>query len=257
VWNGVRRADAIRRIGGDPDRIAEARRAPGSFHAYLELHVEQGGSLDRERVAIGVVEGIVGIDHYEAVIRGFANHAGTTAMADRRDALLAAAKLVLAVREIVTAEPGRQVGTVGEIHVEPNAPNVIPGLVRHSIELRDLDAARIARLGEAVKARAAQIAAETGTEIAVTLQSRLAPALATPEIQGTIEAAAARLGFATRRLPSGAGHDAQMMAALGPMGMIFVPSVGGISHSPKELSRWEDIGRGADVLLGTVLALAG
>jgi beta-ureidopropionase / N-carbamoyl-L-amino-acid hydrolase len=257
VWNGVRRADAIRRIGGDPDRIAEARRAPGSFHAYLELHIEQGGNLDRERVPIGVVEGIVGIDHYEAVVRGFANHAGTTAMADRHDALLAAAKLALAVREIVTAEPGRQVGTVGEMHVEPNAPNVIPGLVRHSIELRDLDAAKIARLGEAVKARAGEIAAETGTEIEVTLQSRLAPALATPEIQSTIETVAGRLGFATRRLPSGAGHDAQMMALLGPIGMIFVPSVGGISHSPKELSRWEDIARGADVLLGTVLALAG
>jgi len=257
VWNGVRRWDAIRRIGGDPDRIAEARQAPGSFHAYLELHVEQGGSLDREGVPIGVVEGIVGIDHYEAVVRGFANHAGTTAMADRRDALLAAAKLVLAVREIVTAEPGRQVGTVGELHVEPNAPNVIPGVVRHSVELRDLDAAKIARLGETVKARAAQIAAETGTEIEVTLKSRLAPALATPEVQATIEAAAARLGLATRRLPSGAGHDAQMMATLGPMGMIFVPSVGGISHSPKELSRWEDVARGADVLLGTVLALAG
>src|SRR5262249_57898907 len=162
-----------------------ARRAPGSFHAYLELHIEQGGSLDRERVPIGVVEGIVGIDHYEAVVRGFANHAGTTAMADRKDALLAAAKLVLAVRETVTAEAGRQVGTVGEIHVEPNAPNVIPGLVRHTIELRDLDAAKIARLGEAVKARAAQIAAETHTEIAGTLQSRLAPPLATQPTQPT------------------------------------------------------------------------
>jgi N-carbamoyl-L-amino-acid hydrolase len=257
AWNGVTKADAIRKIGGDPARIAEARRAPGSFYAYLELHVEQGGTLDKEGVPIGVVEGIVGIDHYDAVIRGFANHAGTTAMPDRQDALVAASRLVLAVREVVTSEPGRQVGTVGQLLVTPNAPNVIPGLVRHTIELRDLDADKIARLAEAVKARARQIAAETRTEIEITLQSRLGPALATPHVQAAIEAAAARLGLRTRRLPSGAGHDAQMMALLGPMGMIFVPSVAGVSHSPRELSRWEDCARGADVLLETVLALSG
>jgi beta-ureidopropionase / N-carbamoyl-L-amino-acid hydrolase len=256
VWNGVTKSDAVRRIGGDPARIAEARREPGSFHAYLELHIEQGGILDREGVPIGVVEGIVAIDRYEAVIRGFANHAGTTPMPERRDALLAASRLVAAVREIVMAEPGRQVGTVGQLSVTPNAPNVIPGLVRHTIELRDLSAPKIARLAEAIRARARQIAAETGTEIEITPTSHHEAALATPEIQSAIEAAAARVGLRTRRLPSGAGHDAQMMALLGPMGMIFVPSVAGISHSPRELTRWEDCANGANVLLETVMALA-
>ena len=255
VWNGVRKADAIRKIGGDPGRIAEARRAPGSFHAYLELHIEQGGVLHREGVPIGVVEGIVAIDRYEAVVHGFANHAGTTPMPERRDALVAAARLVSAVREIVMAEPGRQVGTVGQLAVTPNAPNVIPGVVRHTIELRDLDAAKIARLAELIRARAARIAEETGTRIEITPTSHHEAALATPAIQSAIEAAAGRLGLRVKRLPSGAGHDAQMMALLGPMGMIFVPSVDGISHSPRELTRWEDCANGANVLLETVLAL--
>ena len=257
VWNGVRKADAVRKIGGDPDRIHEARRAPGSFHAYLELHIEQGGVLDKEGIPIGVVEGIVAIDRYEAVVRGFANHAGTTPMPDRKDALVAASKLAIAVREIVMAEPGRQVGTVGQLQVSPNAPNVIPGLVRHTIELRDLDSAKIARLFRVIEARARQIGEETGTSIEITPTSHHEEARATPALQGTIEAAAGRLGLKTLRLPSGAGHDAQMMALLGPMGMIFVPSVGGISHSPAELTRWEDCASGANVLLETVLALAG
>jgi len=255
VWNGMTNADAIRRIGGDPDRISEARRAPGSIHAYLELHIEQGGTLDRDGVPIGVVEGIVAIDRYDAVIRGVPNHAGTTPMPDRHDALVAAARLVLAVREIVTAEPGRQVGTVGKLTVTPNAPNVVPGLVQHTIELRDLSSARIAALADRINARAAEIAERTGTTIDITRTSHHEPALANPAVQSIIERAAADLGLRSARLPSGAGHDAQMAARLGPMGMIFVPSVDGVSHSPKELTRWDDCANGASVLLNAVLAI--
>ncbi len=255
VQDGVRKGDALRRIGGDPDRIAEARRAPGSFHAYLELHVEQGGRLDRAGVPIGVVEGIVTIDDYDVAVRGFANHAGTTPMPDRRDALVAASSVVLAVREIATAEPGAQVGTVGQMSITPGAPNVVPGEVRLTVEFRDLSGETVTRLGEALKRRAAAIARETSTEIEVTLSSRHEGARANAAVQDAIARAAAARGLPTLRLPSGAGHDAQMMARLGPIGMIFVPSVDGISHSPRELSRWEDCARGADVLLGTILAL--
>jgi N-carbamoyl-L-amino-acid hydrolase len=257
VWNGVTKRDAIKKLGGDPDRIAEARRAQGSFHAYLELHIEQGGSLDKAGIPIGVVEGIVAIDRYEAVVRGFANHAGTTPMPERKDALVAASQLVLAVREVVRAEPGRQVGTVGHLRVAPNAPNVIPGEVRMTIELRDLQSAKIARLAETIRGRAREIAARSETEITIQPLSHHDEALATPEIQRAIEAAADKLSLRHTRLPSGAGHDAQMMALLGPMGMIFVPSVAGISHSPRELTRFEDCANGADVLLHSVLALAG
>ena len=181
-WNGVKLTDALRRIGGDPERIESARRAAGSFHCYLELHIEQGGTLDKAGIPIGVVEGIVSIDRYEAVIRGAANHAGTTPMPERQDALLAASHLTLAVNEVVRREAGRQVGTVGQLHVHPNAPNVIPGEVRHSIELRDLSAEKITRLAEAIEARARQIAAATRTEIRITKRDHHTGAPATTQM---------------------------------------------------------------------------
>jgi N-carbamoyl-L-amino-acid hydrolase len=255
VWNGLRRSDAIRKIGGDPDRIHEARRAKGSHHCYLELHIEQGGTLARAGIPIGVVEGIVAIDRYEATITGVANHSGTTPIADRHDALLAASHLTIAVRDAATREPGRQVATVGRIEVTPNSANVIPGLVQLSVELRDLDPRRLTSMMDDIRARAREIAVTTGTTIAFRELARAAPAAATPEVQRAIERAAGSLGLGASRLPSGAGHDAQMMALLGPMGMIFVPSVGGVSHSPKELTLWEDCSRGADVLLRTVLEM--
>ena len=255
AYGGVRMADGLRKLGGDPIRLADSRIAPGSFHCYLELHIEQSGTLEKAVVPVGVVEGIVSIDEYEVEIRGFANHAGTTPMPERRNALLAAARLIEAVQEIVTREPGRQVGTVGRLEVSPNARNVVPGLVRHSIELRDLSAEKIARLGSQIEERAQAIARETQTEISMKLFEHDEAAIATPQIQSQIEAAAASLGLKTMRLPSGAGHDAQVMAKLGPMGMIFVPSVDGISHSPKELTRWADCANGANVLLETVLRM--
>jgi N-carbamoyl-L-amino-acid hydrolase len=172
----------------------------------------------------------------------------------RRDALLAASHLTIAVNEIVRRDPGRQVGTVGQLNVTPNAPNVVPGVVKLTVELRDLDAAKIAKLAAEIRERAGAIATQTKTEIDFRPGAHHDAALASPAVQKTIEAAAAKLGLATRHLPSGAGHDAQMMATLGPMGMIFVPSVGGISHSPREFTKWEDCARGADVLLHTVLA---
>jgi len=253
VWNGMRRSEAIQRIGGNPDRILEARRPKGAHHCYLELHIEQGGTLERAGVPVGVVEGIVAIDKYDAVVTGFANHAGTTPIAERQDAMLAAAHLTVAVRDAVTRLPGRQVGTVGHIEVTPNSPNVIPGLVRLSIELRDLSPQKLVAMMDDIRARAREIAVTTQTAIEFTQTMRAAPAGADGDVQRAIERAGQALGLGTTRLPSGAGHDAQMMAQLGAMGMIFVPSIGGVSHSPKELTRWEDCARGADVLLRTVL----
>lgn len=255
TFNGVRMRDGVRKIGGDPDRLAEAMIKPGAFHCYLELHIEQGANLYKAGTPIGVVEGIVSIDEYEVEIRGFANHAGTTPMPERRNALLAAAKMIELVQEVVTREPGRQVGTVGHLEVSPNARNVVPGVVKHSVELRDLSPEKIARLGNEIQKRAQDIAQDTKTEISMKQIEHDDPAMATPEIKAQIEAAAVDLGFKTMHLPSGAGHDAQIMAKLGPMGMIFVPSVDGISHSPKELSRWEDCANGANVLLQTVLRM--
>lgn len=255
VWNGMKRSDAIRRIAGNPDQIETAIRGRGTWHSYIELHIEQGGALDRARIPIGIVEGIVGIHRYDVVVEGFANHAGTTPMNDRQDAMVAAAQLTLAVQDIAAKRQGRQVGTVGRIEVEPNSPNVVPGRVTLSVEFRDLAEQVLRELGDQVKARAAQIGRDTRTTITLTLASTNQGQATTSGVQGAIGRAAERAGLKTMRLPSGAGHDAQQIAKIAPMGMIFVPSIGGISHSPKELTAWEDCARGADVLLKTVLDL--
>jgi N-carbamoyl-L-amino-acid hydrolase len=255
TWNGMSRADAIRRIGGAPERIETAIRSKGAHDGYLELHIEQGGTLESRRTPVGIVQGIVSIQRYRAVITGVANHAGTTPMADRQDALVSASRLTLGVREAVTNRPGRQVGTVGHLVVEPNAPNVIPGMVQLTIELRDLSPELLASLAEEIRARAAEIARTSRTTIELTSLGGNPPALASADVQQAIERAAAARGLESVRLPSGAGHDAQMMAQLGPMGMIFVPSVGGISHSPRELTTWQDCANGANVLLSAVLEL--
>jgi N-carbamoyl-L-amino-acid hydrolase len=248
-------AEGIRILGGDPTRLAEARRHPGAVAAFLELHVEQGAILDREQINIGVVEGIVGIKRWNVIVEGFANHAGTTPMEHRQDALLAAAKLIQAVNEVVRAMPGRQVGTVGRIQVEPGAPNVVPGRVTLSLEVRDLDMAKIDRIFEGVRMEGQAIARDSGTTVEFDefYVSRSAPTH--ERIRQLIEHAAAELGLTTLRMPSGAGHDAQSVARFAPIGMIFVPSVGGISHSPKEFSRPEDINAGVNVLLQTLLEL--
>lgn len=239
VWNGMKRSDAIRRIAGSPDQIETAVRGRGTWHSYVELHIEQGGTLDRARIPVGIVEGIVAIHRYDVVIDGQVNHAGTTPMNERKDAMVAASQLTLAVREIASRRQGRQVGTVGRIEIEPNSPNVIPGKATLSVEFRDLSEQVLRELGDAIKTRAAAIAAETGTTISFTLASTNVPAMATSGIQDAIGRAAARANLQTMKLPSGAGHDAQQIAKIAPMGMIFVPSVGGFSHSPKELTTWK------------------
>ena len=248
-------AEGFAALGGDVARLAEVRRSRGDIAAYLELHIEQGGTLDREHVDIGIVEGIVGIGRWEVTVTGVSNHAGTTAMADRHDALLAAAQFVQAVNRVVRATPGRQVGTVGRIQAFPGAPNVVPGRVTLTLELRDLDAAVIARVHDAIVAEGARIGQETGTTFAYEADPPHVPAIADDRVRAVIARSAKALGLSTRSLPSGAGHDAQSMALLGPMGMIFVPSVGGISHAPKEFTKPQDVTNGANVLLQTLLTL--
>ena len=255
VWNGMTRREALRRIGGDPDRMETAVARPGAWHAYVELHIEQGGTLDTAGLPIGVVEGIFAIHRYDVTIEGMANHAGTTPMDARQDALVAASQLVLAVRRVAGARQGRQVGTVGRLDVQPNSPNVVPGRVVLSVEFRDLSPRVLDGLGEAIRAEAAAIARDTRTTIDMRLASTNPPAPAHAGVMAAIQAAAARRDLPARVLPSGAGHDAQMIAGLCPMGMIFVPSVGGISHSPREFTRWDDCARGAQTLLDTALAL--
>jgi N-carbamoyl-L-amino-acid hydrolase len=253
---GTPLSEWLRRYGVNPRRIAEARTVPASVAAYLELHIEQGPYLDRAGAQIGVVEGIVGIDRYHVTVRGFANHAGTTPMAERKDALVAAARLVQAVREEVMARPGRQVGNVGWLRVSPGAPNVVPGLVRLPVELRDLRRETIDDMAARIRVRGQAIAQESGVAFEMERYSTDEPAPTDERLRDRIEAEAKAAGYTTLRLPSAAGHDAQSLGRAGvPIGMIFVPSEDGVSHSPRERTDWDDCVRGAEVLYRTLRAL--
>ena len=245
--------EGIAILGGDVSRLASVRRKPGAIAAYLELHIEQGAVLQETDTDIGVVTGIVGLNWWEVTIDGFANHAGTTPMDRRRDAMIAAAKFTLMVNRVVTSRPGRQVGTVGRIAAFPGAPNVIPGKVVLSLELRDLDAAVINSLYDEIVQNARQIGRENGTTFTFKATNANRPSPTDERLRVAIEASARELGLSTRRMPSGAGHDAQEMAHIGPAGMIFVPSVGGISHAPNEFTKPKDCVNGANVLLQTLL----
>ena len=245
-------AARIRAAGGRPERTVGAGTGPRRIAAYVELHIEQGAVLHERGIDIGVVEGIVGIQWHDVRFTGVPNHAGTTPMDRRHNAMLATAELTLAVDRIVRAEPGRQVGTVGRVLVTPNAPNVVPGRVDLTVELRDLSREKIGVLWDRIRAAAQDAARRYEVTFTSTRRVDLIPALSTPSVRDVIAAAAEARDLTTLRMPSGAGHDAQDLARLGPMGMIFVPSVGGISHAPEELTRPEDIINGANVLLDTV-----
>ena len=242
-------------IGGDVAKLNQVKRQKGAIAGYFELHIEQGGTLEADKIDIGIVEGIVGIKQWEVTVTGFANHAGTTPMNQRHDALLAAG----AIRRDgesrrARAFPGDRSARSAEFRPIPGAPNVIPGKVVCTLELRDLDDAKIDSMFTRIRDEATKLGNENGTQFAFAeLHSNVA-APSDPRMRAIIGDAAKALGLSSRVMPSGAGHDAQAMAQLGPMGMIFIPSVGGISHSPKEFSRPADIVNGANVLLKAVLA---
>ena len=253
--SGFTIADGIQRLGGNPDRLEELRRRDGSVEAFLELHIEQGAVLDADEIDIGVVEGIVGIMRWTVIVDGSTNHAGTTPMDRRSDAMVGAARFINLVHTTARRMPGRQVATVGRLEAEPGAPNVIPGRVTMTLEIRDLSMAGIERVFNEISGNSVRITEETGTRFSFQrfYTSRAAPtALWIREI---IETSAQGLGLSTPRMPSGAGHDAQSIALFAPVGMIFVPSVAGVSHAPDEHTIPQDIVNGANVLLQTLLEL--
>src|SRR5215472_9142427 len=252
---GLTLADWLRRYGQDPSHLTEARIPRGALAGSLELHVEQGPTLDETKVPIGVVQGIVGIREWDCVVTGFANHAGTTPMNRRKDALAAASKDVLGVRNMVRAESGFQVGTVGYMKAEPGARNVIPGRAEFPVELRDLDTAKLDRMWEHIQEKFKQTDKEENVQTSCTPLEDVAPAQANQAMQNAIREAAKALGLATTDLPSRAAQDSQNIARIAPMAMIFVPSRDGISHSPKEFTSWQDVANGAEVLYRTVLLL--
>jgi len=246
--------EGIGLIGGDVTRLESAVRRKGDLHCYIEYHIEQGGLLERAGLRIGVVEGIVGLRRMDVTIDGFANHAGTTPMDQRQDAMLAAAKFTVAVNDAIRSEPGRQVATVGRLVPSPNTSNVIPGRVVLTVDLRDLSPEKLARFYARFEQIAREIGEATRTTFSIKSTLNSQPAVSNPDVMKWIGASADALGLSRQTMPSGAGHDAQEIAHIAPMAMIFVPSVGGISHSPKEFTKAEDVVNGANVLLNAVIA---
>mgnify|MGYP006282363889 FL=1 len=216
---------------------------------YLEMHIEQGAVLEEERTPIGIVEGIVGIARYKAIIKGKANHAGTTPMDLRDDALVKASRLIIKINEYVKELGGDLVGTVGEIEVEPGAVNVIPGKVEFSIELRDMEKDKINKVIKEV-----QNGLDEG-EIIVEDILYEGGVYLDKEVQNAIKISAEKLNYDYKEMISGAGHDANPLSAITSTGMIFVPSHKGISHSPEEWTDWDDIKKGTEVMLETIKKL--
>ena len=247
--------EGIKRIGGNLNKLEDAKLKRNEWTAYVELHIEQGGFLYDENLEIGIVEGIVGIKQWDVVINSFANHAGTTPMDKRNDALYAASLYVQAVHEIGKNTPGNQVATVGVIKSFPGAPNVIPGKVNASLEIRDLDEKKIDSIYKKIKRSSKKIAKKTGTTFQFQQTINIVPEPTNSIIRKAIFGASNDLKLKSKFMPSGAGHDAQEMAQICPIGMIFIPSKNGISHSPKEYSSSNDISNGANVLLNTVLKI--
>jgi allantoate deiminase len=251
--DGVTLAEAMAAWGRDPERHGEACRVDEVGH-YLELHVEQGPRLEAAGIDIGVVTSIVGLVGYRARVTGRTNHAGTTPMRLRRDALAGAARMVLAIRDLAR-EREEATANIGVLRVAPGSSNVIPGLCELSVDLRASSAAGVRELDEGCRAALGAIADEEGLGLELAETYRLPPAPMSGELVELIEGAAAIEGASAARMPSGAGHDAMVLADHVSAGMLLVPSRGGVSHSPEEYSSPAQCELGARVLARAVAAL--
>lgn len=227
-----------------------------AVHAYVELHVEQGPVLDIEGITIGAVEGVQGISWTEFTVAGVSNHAGTTPMRLRHDAGYVACAIAQHAREIARELGGDQVATVGAINLTPNLVNVIANQAVFTVDLRNTDEVLLQEAERQLHAFAAEVAQVEGVTLTHRKLARFEPVAFDPAVVSLVEDTAKQLGHSVRRMPSGAGHDAQMLARVCPAGMIFVPSVGGISHNVKEFTQPADSEAGANVLLQTILQLA-
>ena len=251
--DGLSLGPCLADIGGDISRIEEAVRKPGELAAYFELHIEQGPYLDRSGTPIGVVTGITGRAVFEVEIEGKANHAGTTPMSTRRDALVSASKLVLAIQKMAAEQEICRVSTVGSIKAVPNAVNVIPGSASIGLEFRDTDMEALASAEQELQRITDQAVIDDAVDIDVIRHRFTTSVPITPDMQAMVAEAAENCGFEWESLPSGAGHDAQAVANIAPVAMIFVPSLDGISHSKEEYSTPQDCANGAQVLLELLL----
>jgi len=255
--NGTSLAQVLAARGLDLARLAQAVRMPGELKAFVEVHIEQCFVLEQAGIPIGVVEAIAAPIRLKLTVEGVASHSGATPMGKRRDALVTAAHLVLAVEEEARKRAERRiVGTVGILKVSPGALNVVPGRAELWVDIRGIDETSLVETAAAVRITAEGIAAREGTLVTVDTLASDTPVPMDPVVVAAIEAACRRLGVPYQRMPSGAGHDAMNMARIAPAGMIFIPCRGGISHNPDEYAAPADIVRGMDVLTETLATLA-
>lgn len=255
--DGERLVDAMRRAGFDAMAAPRAMAPAGAVAAYVELHIEQGPRLEQAGIPIGVVEAIVGVRRARVVFTGQADHAGTTPMEWRRDAFLGAAEYALKARDLVVKRgAGRAVTNAGVVTIHPGAANVVPARAELVHEIRSPEADLLARLARDCEVLARRVARRRQLSAELRPLSATAPAACAPRVQAEIEAVCAEMGVATQRMYSGAGHDAQNLAAVTEAGMVFIPSQGGRSHRVDEMSDGDAIERGANVLLRTLLRLA-
>ena len=256
--SNVTLASAIESVGGSAERLGKAIRSQDSVSAYVELHIEQGLVLAERKAEIGVVTAIVGIRRHEVTVEGRADHAGTTPMSLRRDALVGAAGFIRAVDELARLRPSQSpylVATVGKLSVEPNAINAVPGSVRMIVETRSTDETALLQFEQELWRRTEGELKDRGLRLTRSLLSQTLPTACSPLIQSTIEEASMAAGFNSTRLPSGAGHDGVFVARIAPMGMIFVPCREGRSHTPEEWAEPGDCANGARVLAETLILL--
>jgi N-carbamoyl-L-amino-acid hydrolase len=255
--DGIRLVDAMASHGLDAMDALHARREPSSIHAYLELHIEQGPVLDRTGVPIGVVDDITGLVKWIVRLIGNPDHAGTTPMDMRRDAFQGLAEFAGEIARILEEHGGEDsVATIGRVDLTPGAANTVPGTVEFSLDVRDTSATTLAELSDAFRRALSAIARRRGLMFEFEVLSEVAPQPCDSDIVDLLEQAARDLGVEPRRMPSGAAHDAQILAHLTRVGMLFVPSKDGRSHSPAEWTHMADIEVGANVVLRAVSRLA-
>jgi amidase, hydantoinase/carbamoylase family len=254
--DGVSAAEAMKDFGFDPDKIGEAVRPEGSLKAFIEMHIEQGPILESSGTDLGLVKTIVGISQRDVEILGRPDHAGTTPMDMRRNALVAAAEAVLFLDRAAKEAAGGTVGTVGRMEVFPGGTNIVPGRVFFTIDVRSVYLEKIEQVTGSFAAFLKELEKKHGVTISVTDKLTVRPVEMSEEILNLFREEAAKRGYSSKVMQSGAGHDAMIMASATDVGLVFVPSKGGRSHCPDEWTDYGQIKKGVDVVLGAVLSLA-
>lgn len=248
--------EGIREMGGDPDRMLREVRKPGDVAAYIEMHIEQGRRLFESKIPLGVVTRIAGIRRYLVTVQGETDHAGATEMSRRRDALTAASEIILALEKLARAKEGRNVvATVGKLNIDPNSPNVVPGRAIFTAEVRSIWAEELAEIAEKFKAEASRLAGGRRVEADLKLVTSGDPVVIADSIQALLLEACQDSGQPVMSLPSGAGHDTNQLARIAPAGMLFIPSINGKSHCPEEETDFDDVAKGVDAIVHSMLRL--